>query len=84
MWGLNASVQAKYMADNVIMGEIATEITERRPRLFPLEFTDSPRLQRVVVAYCGSGEHRSPAIAVLMAAVLRKSFAAEVSSLIHP
>ena len=65
------------MADKKIMGEIADKITERG--LFPLQFTDAnPRLQRVVVAYCGSGEHRSPAIAVLMAAVFRKNFGAEV------
>ena len=70
------------MADKKIMGEIATEITERG--LLPLKFTDSPRLQRAVVAYCGSGELRSPAIAVLMAAVFMKNFGAEVSSLIHP
>ena len=81
--GLNAGVQAKFMADTDVMGEIATQITESG--LFPLQFTDAQRqLQRVVVAYCGSGEHRSPAIAVLMAAVFRKKFTAEVSSLIHP
>ena len=81
--GLNAGVQAKFMADTDVMGELATQITESG--LFPLQFTDAQQqLQRVVVAYCGSGEHRSPAIAVLMAAVFRKSSAAEVSSLIHP
>ena len=80
--GLNPGVQAKYMADKHIMGEIADKITERG--LFPLQFDDAnPRLQRVVVAYCGSGKRRSPAIAVLMAAVL-KNFGAEVSLLIHP
>ena len=63
------------------MGQIADKITERG--LFPLQFDANPRLQRVVVAYCGSGEHRSPAIAVLMAAVF-KNFGAEVSLLIHP
>ena len=81
--GLNPGVQAKYMADEKIMGEIADQITEKG--LFPLQLTDAdPRLQRVVVVYCGSGEVRSPAIAVLMAAVFRKNFGAEVSSLIHP
>ena len=80
--GLNPGVQEKYMADKS-MGAIADKITQRG--LFPSQFTDTnPRLQRVVVVYCGSGEHRSPAIAVLMAAVFRKSSAAEVSSLIHP
>ena len=71
------------MADKKNMGAIADNTTQRG--LFPLQFTDTnPRLQRVVVVNCGSGEHRSPAIAVLMAAVFRKNFGAEVSSLIHP
>ena len=75
-----AGAQAKYLADKnqKIMGEIAAAIAQGG--LFPLQLADAnPRLQRVVVVYCGSGEHHSPAIAALVAEVF-----SGVSSLSHP